>query len=540
MEDFKPSPFGKYLLLDKIGVGGTAEIYKAKTFSAKGFEKYVAIKKVLPQFSANDKFIDMLVNEAKMIVQLFHPNIVEVYDLDKEQGSYYFAMEFIEGFDLKVLIDRSIAKQRKLPFEIVAYILSEICYGLEYAHSKKDKNNEPLQLIHRDMSPHNILISYSGEIKITDFGIAKAASSANLTQVGALKGKITYLAPEQVKGKKMDHRADIFSTGLVLYECLMGEKFFHGDSVGEILGKIASTKVTENTFSLDIPLELRKCLAKALAFEVEDRYQNAGDMAEELSKYLHSNFTDFNKRKFVGFIQELFQDDIVKLTAKKAKEAEITATYDNVNNLMDKTYVGLPTENQPDKTKNKNSSMLLGLILFFGVGFILFLVLVVGGFFAYRYYESKQPLVQVQPTATVQPSGQVNTLSNHSTETQQTNQQLQAVTPGKLSLSTVPPGAQIYLNNEKMNRITPTALDLDVGKSYVVILKKEGYEDWAGTLQLNFAAESKEVFLKKLAASKTNTSNTTSTPVKKTKKRKSNGGGGGGSGGGDWGGGRVW
>src|SRR3990167_8278271 len=230
MTDFAPKQFGRYFLLDKLAVGGMAEIYKAKTFGVDGFEKLLVIKRILPHCAADSEFITMLIDEAKLSVLLSHTNIVQVYDLGKVGDDYFISMEFIDGSNLRQLLQRAAESETKLPVEICVYIMSEICKGLDYAHRKKDHHNQPLHIVHRDISPQNILISYDGEVKIVDFGIAKAAMNMSQTTTGILKGKVSYMSPEQALGKPLYNRTDIFSSALVFYEMLVGKKLFSGET----------------------------------------------------------------------------------------------------------------------------------------------------------------------------------------------------------------------------------------------------------------------------------------------------------------------
>nr|HPM41186.1 serine/threonine-protein kinase [bacterium] len=238
MSDFEPKQFGKYFLIEKLAVGGMAEIYKAKTFGVDGFEKELAIKRILPHCAADKDFITMLVAEAKLSVMLSHANIVQVYDLGKVGEDYFISMEFIHGVNLRDIMYHAREAKVPIPLDISVYIISEICKGLDYAHRKTDQNNSPLDIVHRDVSPQNVLLSYEGEVKIVDFGIAKAAMNISHTMAGILKGKIAYMSPEQATGQTVDNRTDIFSTGILLYEIVTGTKLFTGESQFEVLKKI--------------------------------------------------------------------------------------------------------------------------------------------------------------------------------------------------------------------------------------------------------------------------------------------------------------
>ncbi|MBU0506011.1 serine/threonine protein kinase, partial [bacterium] len=262
MAKFEPKPFGKYFLTDRIAVGGMAEIYKAKTFGVDGFEKVLAIKKILSHCSADIEFITMLTDEAKLVVNLSHANIVQVYDLGRVGDDYFISMEFIDGINLRDLVEKSRELHEPIPIDIAIYIISEVCRGLDYAHSKKGTDGEPLEIIHRDISPQNILVSYDGGVKIVDFGIAKAARNLSQTHAGILKGKVNYMAPEQAFGKPMDKRTDVFSLGNVFYELITCKRLFYGESQMEILKKIRNQKITETTFEDDVPNTIKPLLAR--------------------------------------------------------------------------------------------------------------------------------------------------------------------------------------------------------------------------------------------------------------------------------------
>ena len=310
MADFEPKQFGKYFLIDKLAIGGMAEIYKAKTFGVDGFEKELAIKRILPHCAADKDFITMLIAEAKLSVLLSHANIVQVYDLGKVGEDYFISMEFIHGVNLRDILYHAREAKIPIPLDIAVYVVSEVCKGLDYAHRKTDQTNKPLNIVHRDVSPQNVLISYEGEVKIVDFGIAKAAMNISHTMAGILKGKIAYMSPEQAMGKTVDNRTDIFSTGILLYEVITGTKLFTGESQFEVLKKIRTTRVTAGNLPDSVPAALKPVVAKALAYSVEERYQNAGDFQIDLTKYLYSTYVDFAPRKLSAFIREIFATEI--------------------------------------------------------------------------------------------------------------------------------------------------------------------------------------------------------------------------------------
>ncbi len=309
----KPIPFGDYYLLEKINTGGMAEVFKAKTFGVKGFERIVAVKKILPSISEDEEFITMFIDEAKIAVQLTHANIAQVFDLGNIDDQYYIAMEYVSGRDLRVIYDRCSRSGQKLDIPCVCYIISEICKGLDYAHNKKSASGEPLGIIHRDISPQNILISYDGECKLIDFGIAKAANKTNATQVGILKGKFSYMSPEQVAGKtKIDCRSDVFALGIVLFEILTLKRLFLGSSDFSTLEKIRKVEVSPPTlYNPNIPEDLEEIVLKALDKDVNQRYQSAAELSEALQRFMIKHNMFYTAKDLSEFMQTLFAKEIV-------------------------------------------------------------------------------------------------------------------------------------------------------------------------------------------------------------------------------------
>jgi len=235
--------FGPYRLVHQIATGGMAEIYLARTRGLGGFEKHVALKMIHPNFSSNDHFIEMLIDEAKISVQLQHANIAQVYDLGRVGKTYYITMEYVDGCDLYKILRRASEQDRSMPVEIAAHITKEVAHGLDYAHRKRDDAGKPLSIVHRDISPQNVLLSASAEVKIVDFGIAKAASRAQQTAVGVIKGKYYYMSPEQAWGDPVDHRTDIFSTGILLYEMLTGQMLYLEEDLHKLLDMVRKADI---------------------------------------------------------------------------------------------------------------------------------------------------------------------------------------------------------------------------------------------------------------------------------------------------------
>ncbi|MGB3941702.1 MAG: protein kinase [Candidatus Manganitrophaceae bacterium] len=312
-----PAHFGKYLLLEKIGTGGMAELFLAKQTGLSGFEKIVAIKRILPHLTENGEFVSMFINEAKLAALLTHQNIVQIYDLGSADGCHYIAMEYILGKDLRTVIQQGKARSRPLSVGDALLITSKICAALDYAHRKRDLQGNELRLVHRDISPQNILLSYEGEVKLVDFGIAKAAMGGEETKTGVLKGKLAYMSPEQAWGKPVDGRTDLFALGIVLYEAVTGTRLFSGNDEISILEKVRKGEIPSPTqFNPAIPPELETVLQKALAKEPEDRYQSASEMEMALEGLITEKGYAFSSLSLSTYMQALLADEIAEDTQR--------------------------------------------------------------------------------------------------------------------------------------------------------------------------------------------------------------------------------
>lgn len=323
---FQPESFGRYFLVDKIAVGGMAEVFKAKSFSHGGFEKLLVVKRILPHLSDNIDFVEMFIDEAKISVELQHPNIVQIYDFGKLRDNYFLAMEYVEGKDVKGIL-RKLAEHRKLlPTEYAVYIGHEMCKGLDYAHKKTDLHGRPLGIVHRDISPSNILVSYNGDVKIADFGIAKAAISAYNTHDGVLKGKFEYMSPEQARGRDIDLRSDVFATGIILHEMLTGRRLFKTDSEIKTLEKIKAVDIeAPSALNPAIPARLDEIVMRALAREVDDRYQDAKELQNALLEYMYPSTPDLTRESLSHFMRELFKEEIAAERVRLEEGTRIAA-----------------------------------------------------------------------------------------------------------------------------------------------------------------------------------------------------------------------
>ena len=321
----QPIPFGKYLLLDRVNIGGMAEVWRGKTSNSAGFDRLVAIKRILPSIAEDEEFITMFIDEAKITVQLTHNNIAQIYELGQNNSSYFIAMEYIPGKDLRALFDRCRKKGEPAPVALTCYVISKVCEGLDYAHRKRDGLGREMNIVHRDVSPQNVLLSYEGEVKVIDFGIAKAAGKASKTQAGILKGKFGYMSPEQIRGVPIDQRSDIFAVGICLYELLTGERLFVGESDFSVLEKVRKAEFQPaSTYNRRVPEALEKILSKALARETENRYQWANELSDDLQRFMLTSDVTFSRKDLVLYMQSTFADEVQREKERLAEYAEIS------------------------------------------------------------------------------------------------------------------------------------------------------------------------------------------------------------------------
>ncbi len=300
------SSFGSYHIVRHIGGGGMAQIYLAKTRGLAGFEKHLALKVINPEYADEDRFVQMLIDEAKLCVGLTHVNIGQVFDLGQIDGIYYIAMEFVDGLDVLELVNGLHTLGEKVPIEAVALIGRQMCSGLHYAHMRKDASGQPLNIVHRDISPQNILVSRAGEVKVVDFGIAKAAGMSTRTQAGVIKGKVHYMAPEQAMGQKIDHRVDIFSAAIVIWEMLTSQMLYAGDNVRELVEKVRRAAISPpSTVRPEVPPALDFIVMKGLARRVEDRFQSCHEFQIELTKFLSSTAPDYSASHLSALVERV-------------------------------------------------------------------------------------------------------------------------------------------------------------------------------------------------------------------------------------------
>ena len=306
---------GPYVLHKKIAKGGMAELFLSDYEREDGFRRKVALKRILPHLAENPDFIKMFTREARLAALLNHPNVVQIYDYGKIGNAYFISMEYIDGKNLGEIL--STFKQG-LPVDHALYIISEICKGLDYSHTKRDDNTgEPLHIVHRDISPQNMLISYQGEAKISDFGISKARSEPSLTQAGVIKGKLAYLSTEQALGQPVDHRADIYALGLVFYETLSGKRVYRFTSDIEAIRAIPKMEIEPLINARpEVPGELNRIVMKCLEKNVELRYQSASALHADIVSLRKGLKITFYASDLANFMKKNFGEGENLLSAK--------------------------------------------------------------------------------------------------------------------------------------------------------------------------------------------------------------------------------
>lgn len=315
MEAF--TQFGKYQILDRIAFGGMAELFRARIQGEQGFQKLVAVKKMHAHFSIEPEVVEAFIEEAKLAAFLQHANIVQIYDFGCRDDAYFIVMEYLQGKDLRTLTTALEARQRPLGVENSLAVAASICSGLEYAHRLSDMAGQPLHIVHRDISPQNIFVTYAGQVKILDFGIAKVTDRGDTTEAGVLKGKVAYMSPEQAQGKIIDHRSDIFAVGIILYELLTGRRLYHGNTM-EILRRAQTGEFTPPEECLpDLSPELRHLFQGLLAVRPADRFPDCAVALAAIEECLGDLSSRSIERHLGDLVSDLFAED------KMAEETQL-------------------------------------------------------------------------------------------------------------------------------------------------------------------------------------------------------------------------
>ncbi len=315
----------RYRITERVAAGGMAEVFRGVAESMRGFKKNIAIKRILPALTKNKKFVAMFLDEARLSLSLQHANIVQVFDIGHSEDTYFIVMEYVDGVDLKGILDWRRRINKRVPVAHSLYVITEICKGLSYAHEMRNPENDaPLGIVHRDVSPPNVLLSKQGEVKVVDFGLAKATSQVEVTDPGVVKGKMSYLSPEAARGEEVDHRADIFAVGILLYEMLTGKRLFYGETDYQTVELVRNAKVPPlRPQNPQVEPELEDIVRKALAKRKEDRFQSATDLQDSLAQYSYSRGLKVISRDIAELVRQCLDDRRMQSGEGKAKTSII-------------------------------------------------------------------------------------------------------------------------------------------------------------------------------------------------------------------------
>ncbi len=333
---------GNYILLEKINAGGMAEVYLSKSIGANGINKFLAIKRILSQFADNREFIEMFKEEAKIAVNLNHNNVVSIIDFKASQNQLYLVMEYVQGQNLRQILQQKKKKGLSLSLDFIVYMIREVAAGLDHAHRCVDRGTgKPLNIIHRDMSPQNIMVSYDGEVKIVDFGIAKAEAAGESTRVGTLKGKFSYMSPEQAEGLVVDQVSDLFSIGIILWELIADDRLFVANNEMNILKRIKECDVPElRRVNPTVPAELERIVKKTLMKDKSLRYQSSADLQKDLTRFLNKEYPDFTPGDFSTFMKFLFENEYSMAQERMVNYAKLD--FGSLNELSEATQFTRP------------------------------------------------------------------------------------------------------------------------------------------------------------------------------------------------------
>lgn len=508
------TPFGQYQLIEKIAQGGMAEIFKGKALDQEGLDRTVVIKRILPHIAASPEFVEMLIDEAKIAVMLSHGNIAQIYDLGKVAEDYFIVMEYVEGKTLSQIMRKLRTLGKQIPIAAAATICAEIANGIDYMHRKMDDDGNPLHIVHRDISPQNIIVSTAGTVKIIDFGIAKAKTKISTTDSGILKGKFAYMSPEHAEGEKLDYRTDIFSLGIVLFELLTGQRLFKGKNNAETIRKVKKSKVpTPSGIRSVIPPELDLIVFKALQRDRTKRYQSAHTLAQDLTKLLIQYYPSFSPRELVQYLHDLFPQELTKELLSKAtphpdetplaplliKKEESQETHDETvaadsdlirTKLKETEVFHLPEpeppkpaeESQPSvvEIKERRSRIKIGSLLRSVLIPVALVLLTMMGIHFYRLLKNKK---------TIEPEQKISLPSPSPTVVPKIVPEVVKEPPlppkGTLLIDSEPKGARIFLNDTETNLTTPSRLDqIPAGATHKIGLHLDRYKFWEGKVQV--------------------------------------------------------
>jgi serine/threonine protein kinase len=500
------SRLGKYEIVERLATGGMAEIFLARASGMLGFQKLVVIKRILPHLASRNDFIQMFLDEARIATTLNHPNVVQTYEVGVQGKSYFLVMEYLAGEDVRSIVRACQRKQVRLPVEHALQIIIGVASGLNYAHEKRDFDGKPLDIVHRDVTPQNLIVSYDGGVKLLDFGIAKASNRINETRSGSFKGKVPYLSPEQCRGEKLDRRTDVFSLGILLYEITLQRRLFRGDTDFQILKQIADGAVLPpRQVDPDYDPRLEAIVMKALDTDPARRFQTAREMQEALERLAHDARLRLSPLGLADFMQALFSDkvnrwaevrevdDAEKLerhfaTVAAEREADLAAEEANPTELEPSTPpVGSRSPNSvelaplpdPDEEPPARRAGALGWAWALAAA-----VLVAGGttWFLRSHAQAHLPSPASLPSLVVAAPAPAAELPAPPIE--------EAAATGSVLVNTTPPGATLVLDGRTLPQRSPARLERVVtGGEHTLQIRLGGYASVAQRFQLDGGEE---------------------------------------------------
>jgi serine/threonine protein kinase len=520
--------FGRYVLVDRLGVGGMAEVFRALVLGPEEFQRVVVVKRILPTLSANPAFIKMFIDEAKVTGRMSHPNVIQVHEFGRHQQQHFIAMEYLHGRNLNNILARLVERRQNLPPSIAAEIIRQACRGLAYAHGLRAVDGKPLGIVHRDVSPGNVIVAYTGETKVRDFGVARVESRFRLgtTDPGHVKGKASYLAPEQLTGQGVDHRADIFAAGILLYEMLTTRRLFNSRSTNDTMDLVRSMPIPAPSHSNpQVPAALDEIVARALERDLSLRYQDAGEMADALESYLVEN--RFAAQEMPAFMRQLYPEENVTWQVPLGT-AELSAlSRDDPGEDTEGLFVMADLESAPPRSASQvtpqppsavadwpeldadlverrprsRSGLKLGLVAG-GVVAAVALVLFNGAF-----RTKSGPLgvhAPAAPAPTSAPAAPAPTPAAPAAAPTASAVAAAASSQVAISISSDPPGATVYdANGERSLGVTPVVLSLPRGTEPVLFrVSKPGHVEG----QLRLVPDSDRPAVVSLARSNSNSS----------------------------------
>ena len=454
--------FDNYQLLSKIATGGMAEIFLAKHVNSPVNSMPIAIKKVLKQYSSNPVLVKMFLAEARIICNISHENIVKIYDFGKFEDQYFIAMEYVFGQNLGTILSKVAERDQIMPLNLTIEIISAVLCGLDHAHNAQDRNGNFLNIVHLDMNPNNILISYEGKIKVVDFGIANANYTKKLKVDSGVQGTYAYLSPEQCMGKAVDRRSDIFSVGIILYEMLTGQTLYKQmDNDMAIMNAILNDEIEPiNELMPEIDPNLAKIVMKALEKNPNRRYASAMDMREDLLKIYNSLEFDPDSEMLPAFVKKLFPAHFIKMT-KIIEQAQTEYLMDELFNnigeledldLQEKTRAreAARQKEEAEKKRERKKAFFSKFGLVSGIVAALAVIALIIKFLF------------------VDPDVKVDTVTVFSS----------------------PGGAQIFVNGEDTGKITPASLQLELHKKYIIEFRKD---DMIGGLEFTPTSDNRQI-----------------------------------------------